>query len=153
MRETRVKFTKGGFIWRKRIKLPHLSAGILIVFEMKNNEFQRANLCYKWIHLNETMAQISAIVLFLARAASLQRAKFRPESVRFFFVIWAKMKPQARKQNERVYVCWVTQTLDLALHKTKEKQNLPFTLNFWPWALQSCSCFVVSQWSFGNFIT
>ena len=51
------------------------------------------------------MAQISAIVLFLARAASLQRAKFRPESVRFIFVIWAKMKPQARKQNERVYVC------------------------------------------------
>lgn len=48
------------------------------------------------------MAQISAIVLFLARAASLQRAKFRPESVRFFFAIWAKMKPQARKQNERV---------------------------------------------------
>lgn len=68
-RETRVKFTKGGFIRRKRIKLSHLSAGILIVFEMKNNEFQRANLCYKWIHLNETMAQISAIVLFLARAA------------------------------------------------------------------------------------
>lgn len=67
------------------------------------------------------MAQISAIVLFLARAASLQRAKFRPESVRFFFVIWAKMKPQARKQNERVYFCWVTQTLDLALHKTNEK--------------------------------
>lgn len=68
-RETRVKFTKGGFIRRKRIKLSHLSAGILIVFEMKNNEFQRANLCFKWIHLNETMAQISAIVLLLARAA------------------------------------------------------------------------------------
>ena len=57
----------------------------------------------------------------LSYSSHVQRAKFRPESVRFFFVILAKMKPQARKQNERVYVCWVTQTLDLALHKTNEK--------------------------------
>ena len=50
------------------------------------------------------MAQISAIVLFLARAASLQRAKFRPESVRFLLYGQKWNLKHANKTNECMFV-------------------------------------------------